>query len=510
MFEQVGRELMPEADEAQLEADLEMPQGTPLEKTERAIFEMERRMLAVLQPGELDHRLVSVGPEAWWRMDGSNTGEVELLFVPASARQRAVAEIVPEIQEALASLPDAKIQVRSRSTNPLSWLVRGGDDRLAVEIRGHDLETADRLAKQIQSLMKAVPGIKGAYLDRELGSLERTIEVDRHKASELGVSSADVARAVETAIIGTVATVYRDRGDEFDVRVKVDDSALSSLDQLADLAIVSSKGTQVTLGAIAEVRSRVGPATILRIDQERVIRVTSSPSGRPLDDVTRELRERIGHLNVPEGFAISVEGESATQDETFQSLLTGILLSLFLVFSVMSIQFENLVHPLIIMLSVPFALVGLSVSLLVTHTTFNMYSFLGAIVLVGLVVNNAIVLVDYANLLRKTRPRHVVDAIVEAGRRRLRPILMTTLTTLLGLVPLALGLGEGSEMQAPMARAIVGGLVSSTLVTLVLIPAVYVLVEQRRERGAAPPTRRTSGETSPEEPPREPLVSASS
>jgi HAE1 family hydrophobic/amphiphilic exporter-1 len=177
---------------------------------------------------------------------------------------------------------------------------------------------------------------------------------------------------------------------------------------------------------------------------------------------------------------VSVEGESAEQDATFQNLLLGIVLSLFLVFSVMAVQFESLKQPLIVMVSVPFALTGVCAALLITDTTFNMYSFLGTIVLVGIVVNNAIVLLDYANLLRQEQGLSVREALIAAGQRRLRPILMTTLTTLLGLVPLALGLSEGSEMQAPMARAIVGGLLTSTIVTLFLVPAVYFLVEERK------------------------------
>jgi HAE1 family hydrophobic/amphiphilic exporter-1 len=243
----------------------------------------------------------------------------------------------------------------------------------------------------------------------------------------------------------------------------------------------------VPLHAVAGILPRVGPSSISRIDQERVMRVSATPTGRPLGDITEDLEAKLANLTLPDGFSVSVEGESAEQDATFRNLLLGIVLSLFLVFSVMAVQFESLKQPLIVMVSVPFALTGVCASLLLTETTFNMYSFLGTIVLVGIVVNNAIVLLDYANLMRNEEGMSVRDALIAAGQRRLRPILMTTLTTLLGLVPLALGLGEGSEMQAPMARAIVGGLLSSTIVTLFLVPAVYFVVERGSDKHAHAP-----------------------
>lgn len=477
----VGAELTPQADEAQIEADLELPLGTRLSETTEVVHEIERRMMEVIRPEETRHRLASAGPEAWWRMDGSNTGEVEFLLVPAGERKRSVHDLVPEIEKALKGIPGAKIRVRPRSTNPLARIIRGGDDRLAVEIRGHDLKRADRLAEEVKKIMTSVPGISTALPDRELGKLERTISVDRSRAAELGLGSADVARAVETYLNGRIATQYRDRGDEFDLRVQLDPIQSESLAQLAELPLITPTGEIVPLHAVARIVPRIGPSSISRINQERVLRVSAWPSGRPLGEIAADLERKLAKLPIPDGFAVSVEGETAEQEATFHNLLMGIVLSLFLVFSVMAIQFESLKQPLIIMVSVPFALTGVATALLLTDTTLNMYSLLGAIVLIGIVVNNAIVLIDYTNTLRKRDGMSVRDALVAACRRRLRPILMTTLTTLLGLVPLAIGLGEGSEMQSPMARAIVGGLLTSTIVTLFLVPAVYFLVEGRGE-----------------------------
>ncbi len=481
LMDAVKSELMPEADEAQVEADLELPVGTPLAQTIEVVDEVERRMLEVLRPEEIRHRLVSAGPEAWWRMDGSNVGEVEFLLVPAKARKRNVHAIIPLLQDALQGIPGAKLRVRPRSTNPLARIIRGGDDRLAVEIRGHDLKTADQLAEQVKEIMTSIDGIKSAFPDRELGKLERTVVVDRQRAAELGLGSADVARAVETYLNGRIATQYRDRGDEFDLRVQLDRKQSGTLAQLEELPLITPLGEVVPLHAIAKIHPRIGPSSISRINQERVLRVSAWPSGRPLGEIARDLDVKLKTLSVPEGFGVSLEGETAEQDATFSNLLVGILLSLFLVFSVMAVQFESLKHPLIIMLSVPFALTGVAIALLATNTTLNMYSLLGVIVLIGIVVNNAIILVDYANTLRERDGMQLREALISSCRRRLRPILMTTLTTLLGLVPLAIGLGEGSEMQSPLARTVIGGLFTSTVVTLFLVPAVYFLVERRGE-----------------------------
>jgi HAE1 family hydrophobic/amphiphilic exporter-1 len=357
-----------------------------------------------------------------------------------------------------------------------------------VEIRGHDLDVVDRLAEQIVPVMEATPGITHAQATRELGKLERVLVVDRARAAEVGLGSAEVAAAVEHYVLGRVATRLRDKGDEYDVRVQLAGADREHLELLANLPIVTPTGDRVPLSTLVEVHEVRGPSSIQRIDQERVLRIDAGTGDRPLAELAADLRERLDEVPVPDGFSVVVSGELDEQDDTFGALLVGILLACFLVYSAMAMQFESVRQPLVVMASVPFAFIGIVVALLVTGTSFSMNSFLGAIVLVGIVVNNAIVLVDCANLIRRDEGHSVERALVEAGRRRFRPILMTTLTTMLGLVPLALGGSEGGEMQAPLARAVIGGLFTSTLVTLVLIPSLYLLVERRGERAVEPST----------------------
>lgn len=498
LVSRVGMELMPPSDEGRLSVSVELPLGTPLSRTKQIMLLAEERVRERVAPEELQHVITNAGPESWWRPGGGHEGKIELVLVPLTARARSSTEIEQEVHRALADLPGAKVQVRQTSSNVLNRIIRRGDDRLSVEVRGHDLAASDALGAEITALLQKTPGVIFARPDRELGRLERVLHVDRERAAEAGLGSSEVASAVELYVLGRVATTYREHGDEYDVRVQLRPDQRDRLDQLQNLPVLagpnaatlglqnlSSPRAQVPLGSLVRVEDRKAPSSIKRIDQERVLRINAGIGDRPLSEIIAEIQPKLADLSVPEGLEVRLAGELEEQGKTFSSLVLGILLALFLVYAVMAVQFESVRHPLVVMGSVPFAFIGVVGALVLTGTTFNMNSFLGAIVLVGIVVNNAIVLVDYTNLLRRRDGMPLVEALVSAGSRRLRPILMTTLTTLLGLVPLALGIGEGSEMQTPLARVVIGGLTTSTLVTLLLVPCVYLLVERGRERARA-------------------------
>jgi len=477
---QVGFELMPESDEGQAEVDVEFGVGTPIEQSSAFMQDLERRARAVLAPAELEAVVTSAGPEAWWRTEGANAGELELYLVPLAERERGMPAILRALRGAMADVPDADLRIRQGNSNFLMRIVRGGqDERLVAEVRGHDRATAAALAEQVRELMEAVPGVTHAYRDEEEGLGERAVHVDAARAAELGLARDDVARTLETYVLGRVVTRFREGGYEFDVRVQLRPDERRQATQLERLPVALPGGGTVPLSAVARVEPRTAPRAIARQDQERVVRVLGAVGDRALGDVVADLQEALAGVPPTEGFTLALGGEQAQQDETFGGLLVGILLALFLVYTVMAVQFESLRDPLVIMASVPFAFTGAVGALALTGTTFNLYSFLGAIILVGIVVNNAIILVDTANRLRRTGGLPLLAAITSAAARRLRPILMTTLTTALAMVPLALDFGEGSEAQAPLARVIVGGLTTSTLVTLVVIPCVYLLAERR-------------------------------
>ncbi|HVR30940.1 MAG TPA: efflux RND transporter permease subunit, partial [Thermoanaerobaculia bacterium] len=480
MIPLLGFELMPEADEARLDISMELPVGTPVEETMAVMQGLERQVRTVVREEEMLHLVTMAGPEAWWRPAGRNRGSMEIVLVPVSKRERGVEEIATVVRQAVAVTPGASIQVRPSSGNMMMRMMRGGGERLSVEIRGHDLETANRLAQRALQAMTTVPGLVNARIEREEGLQEERLSVDRARLAELGLSGSEIADTVEHYVLGRIATRFREGGDEYDVRVQLQPAQRERLEQLSQLPVVTPQRGVVPLGAVTVSELARGPASIVRENQERLLRISATVSGRALGDVAADLRSRLAELTVPEAFTLALGGEVEEQQEIFSSLLLGVFLALFLVYTVMCVQFESLVHPLVIMTAVPFGLIGVTLALALTGTTLNMNSLLGCIVLVGIVVNNAIVLVDYVNLLRREHGMGLEEALSSGARRRLRPILMTTLTTVLGLVPLAIGLGEGAEIQAPLARVIVGGLATSTLITLVFVPCLYWVVERHR------------------------------
>lgn len=481
----VSFELMPETDEGRINVNLELPIGTPLETTMQVMKRVESRIIEAVPPDELGTVMTYSGPENWWRPGGSHQGSMEIVLVPRSERSRGIEAVEADVRAAIGDVPGARVQIRRGTSNFLVRMMRGGgSDRLAVMIRGHDLEVATALGQQVEQGIRGIDGITFVRADREEPRIERQIRIDRDRIAELGLRGPDVAHSVETYLLGTVASQYRDAGGEYDIRVRLREEEGSRLDQLVALPVVTPDGRVVPISQVALIEEGLGPSSISRENQERVLRINVGVAGRPLGDIAAEINEVLRGLAVPDDFTVDVSGEYEQQQRTFGGLYVGLALAIFLVYTVMAVQFESVRDPLVIMAAVPFAFIGAILALVLTGTTFNLYSFLGTIVLVGVVVNNAIVLVDAANQLRRDEGLALVDAIVTAARRRLRPILMTTLTSCLGMLPLAMGWGEGSELQAPLARVVIGGLAFSTVVTLFLVPCLYLLAWRRQEEAA--------------------------
>ena len=477
----IGYELMPETDEGRVNISVELPIGTPLETTKQVVREMEGRVLDTIRRDEIRHITTVAGPNRSWRPGTSNQGSLRIMLAPVGERERSIHEISAGVRKAISGMPGSEHRVRLGSGNILMRIMRGGDDRLSVDIRGHDIETADALALEVARMMKGIEGIADANIDREPGKMERLVYADRERLAQLGLGSSDVADAVEHYILGRVATRFREDGNEYDVRVQLRPDDRVHIQQLPELPIVASDGELVPLSAVAKIVQTEGPTSISRENQERIIKVNAGLADQALGDVVGDLQKGLKGIAVPQGFSLSIGGEYEEQQKVFSDLMAGLLIAVFLVYVVMAVQFESFLHPLVIMTAVPFGFIGVALSLYLTGTTLNMNSFLGAIVLVGVMVNNSIVLVDYVNLLRREHGFGLHEALVEGARRRLRPVVMTTTTTILAMLPLALGLGEGAELQAPLARVIVGGLTTSTLITLAFVPCLYFVVERRRQ-----------------------------
>jgi HAE1 family hydrophobic/amphiphilic exporter-1 len=362
------------------------------------------------------------------------------------------------------------------------FLMRMGSsstDNITVEVRGYDLATAQSLAQRVDMVVRDVPGITDTRISREEGSPEQIIRVDRQKASDLGLTVSRIGSALETTVGGTNASYFREGGKEYRILVRLSEQDRQNLNELLDLSIVNNRGESIILRNVVTTMPQEGPVRIERKDQERIISVNANFTGRDMGSVIRDIRRELRSIPVPRDFAILFGGDYEEQQRAFRELLIGLILAIFLVYMVMAGQFESYRDPFIVLVSIPMALIGIVVTLVLFNTTFSMQAFIGCIMLAGIVVNNAILLVTYTNQLRRKYNMELLEAITTAGSRRLRPILMTTLTTILGLLPLAFGMGEGGEAQAPLARVVIGGLISSTLITLVLIPVIYSIFEQK-------------------------------
>ena len=463
-------ELAPHTDADEIEVEIEMAQGTSIAVVREYLSELENRIRAVL-PAE---NVAAVATEV-----RGGDADIEIKLVPEDRRSLDSSEIADALRAAVdGRIPGAEITVEAQ---PGLGILRrvfssgGGEDAVELEIRGWDLEAADALAAEIRRRVERIDGITDVRVRRREGRPVENLVLDRTRIAALGLAIEDVGRAVQANVGGVEAGRFRDGGEEYPIVVQLrPDDRLTGQD-LHNVALRAPDGSIIALSSVVVPSRDRTPVRIERVDGQRVTYVTAGLArGVALGDAIERVREELAELAMPPGFAVSMGGEYQEQMAARRDFVIAIVLALVLVYLLMAAQFERWIDPLIIMLAVPVALIGVVPALLLTGTTLNIQSVMGLVMLVGIVVNNAIVLVDAVNLLRREHDMSTADAVIEAGRLRLRPILMTTATTVLGLVPLALGIGPGAEIQAALARVVVGGLLASTLVTLFLIPVAYV------------------------------------
>ena len=472
----VGVELMPAADEGEVRVSAEMEVGTRLE-----VFDEKFRAMAVIvreAVPEIRSMEERVGA-SHWRGGGTHSGSMRISLKPQAERTRSSEAIARDLRKKLTNIPGVKVRTRAGQGLFILRMMTAGDDRVQVEVRGHDLLTSHELAQRVKRVVEQVEGVTDARVSTESGSPEELVLIDREKAANLKLTVSQIADTLQTALSGTRAGNYRERGNEYGILVKLKNAEQTDLQEILDLTLVNTDGRAVVLRNVVKTQPRMGPVMIERKNQGRAVFVSANISGRDMGSIIADIREDLRAIPVPRGFNIGFGGDYEEQQKAFRELLLSFVLALLLVYMVMACQFESLRDPFVVMFSVPLAVIGVVLMLFLTETTFNIQSYIGCIMLGGIVVNNAILLVDHTNLLRRRDGLPLREAIEEAGRRRLRPILMTAMTTIVGLVPLAVGLGEGGEAQAPMARAVIGGLMSSTLITLVIVPVMYSIFERR-------------------------------
>ena len=481
----LGSELFPPSDEGEVRVTADMPVGTRLELVEQ----QTRRLEALARPLVPDAlaTTTTVGASRWNPSAGS-TGELQYLLPASGARSYSNEDVAARLRAEVADqVPGMRVRVRAPQGSFILQRILGGNgDGLSVEIYGADLERLDTIAAQVMQVASEVPGVTDVERDRESAAPEVDIRTDRDAAADLGLDAADVARALEIALAGRNVGDFRSGSSAYRILVQLADAPHRSLQEILDLPVANDSGELVPLSAVTRVEHASAPLVIARRAQRRVLRVTPHVEGRPTGTVARELETRLAELAVPAGYEVLVAGTWEEQERSDRELLFAFGLAILLVYMVLAAQYESLRDPWIVMLAVPMAATGVFVALALTGTTLNVQTYIGCIMLGGIVVNNSVLIVDQASQLRSAG-MPLRAALLEAGRRRLRPILMTTSTTALALVPLALGIGEGADTQAPLARAVLGGLMASTVFTLVLVPAAYALLHRRDEPAEATP-----------------------
>ena len=471
----VGTEFMPSSDQGQFNINITLPTGTNLETTRKVVGEVEK---IVSKLPEMKSMLTTAGEGSGgmgFSSQGGNSGTIMVNLVDQNKRDRSMVQIINQLREKIGTYPDAQIKFSEQSMSFSS-----GSD-LEVKISGDSLDELENIANRILVSIAEVEGVYDLESSVEDVRPELHVNIDREKANLYGLNTVQIASTVHDALLGRVASIYQEKGEQIDIRIRLEEEDRNSIEEVENLLISSSVGLQIPLKEIAEVTVGSGPKGIDRENQQRIVNVSGSISGRVLGKVIQDAQQKLETLVLPEDYRYEFVGQNREMQESFLQLALALVLSIILVYMIIAAQFESLLMPLAVMFSVPFSLIGVVLALLLTDKSLNVLSYIGIIMLVGIVVNNSIVLIDYINQLRQ-KGMERKEAIILGGKTRLRPILMTMFTTVLALVPMAIGIGEGAELRAPMAITIIGGLSSSTFLSLIIVPIFYTFLDDLSQK----------------------------
>ncbi len=490
----LGSEFLPVSDESQFRIVLRAPVGQRVEKTEQQVAEVEQVLRENIPPYELDTIVSSTGVLAQGRSSlfnpntGPHTSVISVYLTPPAKRTRTQVDVMNEVRPKIIRLFPGVAMFFDPGGLVKRVTSFGSQKSVDVEIYGYDFERGRTVIAQVQEVMHKTEGLADIEVSREENYPEVNVVVDREKAALLGISETDVANAVLYSLNGNGQTdpiIYTDpqNGNEYYISAWLAEEHRKDLSDLENILLTTKAGEPVLLRNVASLKLNAGPVKIERKYFQRVVHITANPVNRDLGSIATDLEASFAELQMPPGFSIRLAGQIQQQRETFAGLIFASILALILVYMVMAAQFKSLVDPFIIMFSVPMGIPGVILILFLTGTTLSTTSMMGVIMMLGIVVSNGVLLVDYTNVLRR-RGVPLRESVVTAARTRLRPILMTSFATVVGLFPMALGLGTGGETNAPLARAVVGGLTVSTLLTLFLVPTVYMILEERFPRPA--------------------------
>ncbi len=471
----IGTEFLTQADRGEFAVNIDMPLGTTIEKTDEAVREVEKIISSM---PEVARYQTTVGKQQTENrnIEQSNLAQIQLKLVEKN-RKRSTSEVMTAIMNQTSSIPGL-----TTSFNVIGIFGSANQKPLQVEIYGSDMDEVVKFSEKVGDIIRTTKGTADVTTSWEEGKPELKIEVDREKAAKLGLTLAEIGMAARTALEGDVATKYKEGDTEYDLRVVLAKENRVRADEVGEITLLNHYGQPVQLKQVANVYVGKGPSQIQRKDRERLVTVSTNLTGEvALGEVTAAVEKTIKSNGIPNGITVFYGGESKNMRDMFRDMLLALSLAVLFVYMIMVSLFESYVHPFTIMFSLPVALVGALGGLALVGTTLSMLTMIGVIMLMGLVTKNAILLVDYTNTLR-ARGLDMRSALLEAGKTRLRPIIMTTATMVFGMMPLGFGFGAGGEMRRGMAIVVIGGLISSTLLTLVLVPVIYTYVEGLRHK----------------------------
>lgn len=481
-FRLIGTEFTPAFDEGEIFFNVETPPGTQLEVT-RDKAEQVSRIIQEVAGDDLRDIFVSIGAGegfvALFSGAGQNSASIRAELKRFGERKRSQEEIELAIMERIATIPGIRVVTNNNIQSTLGF----GGAPINIEIYGYDRETAIDLANRIKNMVQGIKGAVDVQTSISDTSPELHVQIDRDKAYALGLNVANIASTLQTNLLGTVASRYREGSDEYDILVRLKKDDRLARGDIYDMPIVTPTMSQVPLRNIASIKPARGSITIERKKQERIVTITGKLKGRDMGSVTREIQAGLRSIPIPPGFTVTFGGAVSDMTESFKWLGIALIGAVFLVYAVMASLYESFLTPFIIMFTFPLGMIGVAWTFFLTGTIFSLTAFIGVIVLSGIVVNNGIVMIDYINQLRQ-RGLGLREAVITGARRRLRPILMTTLTTIFGMFPLALGFGPGAETSFPLARSVIGGLTVSTLLTLIFLPTLYTVISNYRLKRA--------------------------
>jgi HAE1 family hydrophobic/amphiphilic exporter-1 len=474
----VGGELFPATDEGSFTISADVPYGTSIERMDGIMKEIEDYVAHDVE--YLKDYSLSIGNTNLMSMgSGSNTASLTVNLTDKESRALSTEDIAQRAEADLATIPGVKIEASASSSMSMGGM--GAGSAINIQITGDEFDELDRIADEIVEMVKGVPGTANVASSLEEGSPEVRVRPTGHIAAAYGVTAYQIAQTLNSALSGHTATNLKENGSETPIVVRLGGGYSESIENMENISITAPTGQTVYIGDLADIELGNSPARIERSDQKRVVTVTGELDGRDLQSVTADITERLGTYDMPRGYVYEIGGEAEEMMTSFSQLFYALLLSLVIIYMILAAQFESLTQPFIIMLAIPFALTGAFIGLFLSNTPLSLVAFIGVIMLAGIVVNNSILLIDFINRNRKVYGSRT-EAIIAAGRYRFRPIIMTMLTTCLGLLPLALGIGSGAELTQPMGITVIGGLIFSTVITLVFVPVIYSYADDFRER----------------------------